>query len=791
MGLSSLAGAQGRLSGLDQRPENVGCSLLERPTASTGFRLEPVFEGLNVSRAVTMSQAPGDNSQWYIVERHGRVRSFRNAPDVDESETFLDIRGRFPSQDFDGEEGLKGLTFHPDWPGKPYAYASYVTPGEPLEWFVTRFETLDGGTTLDPETEAVLLHETGEKNLHLSGQTRFGPDGLLYIGVGDFGPSSTGQRTAVLQGSMLRIDVDDESGLYGIPADNPFANGGGAPEIFAWGLRQPWGWSFDRLTGEIWVGDVGKEEREEIDIITRGGNYGWSTWEGTLCKKSSCETEGFLEPIVDFQRDEARCIVGGFVYRGAAIPELFGKYIFGDWSTREVHALHLEEGLSPRRERIDSPDGERVLSFSERADGEIFVVAGSKIFQLLPEVESDAPSFPRLLSRVPCVQPENPAEPLAGLIPYAVNAPFWSDNAEKTRWFAIPDGTTIQVGADGNWDFPIGAVFLKHFKLAGQAIETRLFVRHADGGWGGYSYEWNDQQTDAVLLEAGKSKRIAGQNWVYPSRGDCLGCHTPAAGHVLGVETAQMHRAFTYPATGRTANQLATFEHIGLFSEPLPSPLDALPALVDPTDESAPLDARARAYLHANCSQCHLPGNAIPTSFDLRFDTPLAEAGLCDIPPRGDTLGLPDARLIAPGAPERSVLAVRLGGIDEYRMPPIAKNLSDTRGVALIERWILSRTSCDDTSAATRFLRGDSNQDLEIDIADAVLTLLWLFASVEVPRCMEALDGNFDAEVNITDATFVLNFLFLGGLPPAAPFPRCDDVEEEHLGCEQPACPGA
>jgi len=280
------------------------------------------------------------------------------------------------------------------------------------------------------------------------------------------------------------------------------------------------------------------------------------------------------------------------------------------------------------------------------------------------------------------------------MIPYDVVLPFWSDNAVKERWFAIPDDTTIHVNDELDWEFPIGTVLMKSFRLAGKLIETRLFIRHDDGGWGGYSFEWNDQETDAFLLPDGKTKQIQGQTWTFPSRGDCLTCHTPAAGDVLGLETLQMNRPMTYPSTGLTANQLATFEHIGLFSEALPAAPADLPLLTPPGDAGQPLEERARSYLHANCSHCHRPGNPIDVSINLLYDTPLDDRNICNVNPAAGDLGVSGARILLPGDPARSILSLRMHSLGSDRMPPIGRNIVDSTGTSLIDQWIQAGNSC-------------------------------------------------------------------------------------------------
>jgi mono/diheme cytochrome c family protein len=223
-------------------------------------------------------------------------------------------------------------------------------------------------------------------------------------------------------------------------------------------------------------------------------------------------------------------------------------------------------------------------------------------------------------------------------------------------------------------------------------VETRLLMRHPDGTWAGYTYEWDDAQTDATLLPASKTKLVNGQTWYFPGRTECLQCHTAAAGFALGPEVGQLNGELAYPG-GRTANQLATLAHLGLVSVPLaggPAALPRYPASKDPE----PLEARAKAYLHANCSGCHRPGGTGRGPADFRYATPLAEMGVCDVAPQQGDLGILDARLLAPGDPLRSLLSVRLHALGTARMPPLGSGVVDLEGTGLVDAWIASLSRC-------------------------------------------------------------------------------------------------
>jgi uncharacterized repeat protein (TIGR03806 family) len=292
------------------------------------------------------------------------------------------------------------------------------------------------------------------------------------------------------------------------------------------------------------------------------------------------------------------------------------------------------------------------------------------------------------------VNPQNASQPASGLIPYQPAAAFWSDNATKERWLAIPNGTSIGRAADGDFSIPNGTVLMQHIRSDNQLVETRLFMRHPDGDWAGYSYEWNAQRTDATLVQGGKTVMVGTQNWIFPSGNDCLRCHTSAAGFALGLEAAQLNRDFIYASTGRTANQLRTLDTITMFTTPLGDPA-LQPTMPDPFDASVSLAQRARAYLHTNCAHCHRTGGTTPSSMDLRYSTPLSSTNACGTTPQSGDLGIGGAaRIVAPGSSANSVLVARMDRRDTNGMPPLASSIVDAAGVALMQQWIDGLATC-------------------------------------------------------------------------------------------------
>jgi uncharacterized repeat protein (TIGR03806 family) len=255
----------------------------------------------------------------------------------------------------------------------------------------------------------------------------------------------------------------------------------------------------------------------------------------------------------------------------------------------------------------------------------------------------------------------------------------------------LPDGSTVSRGG-GDWVLPAGTVLMKNFSLGGQLVETRLFMRHPDGEWAGYTYEWNDAQTAATRVRGGKTRVVGGQTWIYPSEDQCMTCHTSAAGFSLGLETRQLNRTMLYPSTGRTSDQLRTLDHIGVFDAPLPATITQI--MADPSDTGQPLAERARAYLHTNCAGCHRPGGPTTSSMDLLVTTAFGSTNTCNVVPATTDLGIANARLIAPGDAARSVLIARMSRRDVDGMPPLGSNVVDATGAALLQSWVNGLTGC-------------------------------------------------------------------------------------------------
>jgi uncharacterized repeat protein (TIGR03806 family) len=691
--------------GLDARPDNATCVAPARAAFGTIDVVEAFPNLPNIGSPTKALVEPVPNPRWFVLRKSGQLVVFDpdNATSVS---TFLDLSGVVRTN---SEGGLLGMAFHPDYPAVPEIFLYYTIDGPgSMRSVISRFILDDVSSPGAGTVEEIIIEVDQFADNHNGGDIAFGADDLLYIGLGDGGgggdPRETGQDTTNLLGSMLRIDVLDTGAGYNIPGGNRFAgntkcgptenNANDCPEIYAWGLRNPWRWSFDPPTGDLWLGDVGQGNWEEIDLILPGRNYGWDCREGAHDFETSGCTGPFEEPVAEYNHANGNVsITGGFVYRGSAIAGLQGRYVFADFASGRIWALEAD-GQGGFEELVSSGIG--ISSFAADQDGELYITDyfGGRIRQLV-QTSAGADLVPELLSDSGCVDPADITQPYAGLVPYDINAPFWSDGADKGRFIGIPDGTAISINARDDWEFPPGTVLVKNFRRSGRLIETRHLMRHPDGVWAGYTYEWNAAQTEATRVRNGKTENIDGDDWIFPDEAECLRCHTAVAGFALGPETSQMNRDFTYPQTGRTHNQLETFDVISMFASPLQGDPATLPAMPDPTDETADLGDRARAYLHTNCANCHQPGGPTPVNIDLRYTTLLPNTNACGIEPTSGDLGINMPQIIFAGDAARSVLVARMDDrLNVTAMPPLASILVDTDGVALITAWINGLSDC-------------------------------------------------------------------------------------------------
>ncbi|MFN0066242.1 MAG: PA14 domain-containing protein [Limisphaerales bacterium] len=950
-GMATVAAAP---HGLNERPSfaafHGGRLPPDAPTFSGNWSAVVAFPNLTFLNAMGLLPMPG-TSNLVVWEREGRIYHFPNERNTTARTLVLDLSPQCQGWD---DSGLLGIAFHPGFETNRhlFIYYTYVTPGTvrgsatarpptatPNRDRLERY-TLDANGVAIPGSVVIFIDQRSETVWHNGGGMFFHPrDGFLYLTNGDDANGGNNQRiNTSLHSGILRIDVDQRGGdvshpipkqplpggsrtaNYYIPNDNPFVGQAGVlEEFFALGLRSPHRMTIDPPTGRIFIGDVGEGSWEELSIIEPGDAFGrnfqWNRIEGrqgrTPAPRLTAPYIGIDHPAaVDYSHSEGAAIIGGYVYRGTEFAaDLGGKYVFGDNIANVVWLL--DESTTPPTKRLlctlprgpgPNPGNDYVglSSFGYDHGNELYLCQlsslGGRIYRL-QRGGPPAPRMPRLLSESGVFTNLATLAAVPGLIPYTVNSPLWSDGALKLRWMGIPDGTTIGFATNGEWGFPDGSVWVKHFDLpvndgdpaARRRLETRLLVRGTNGYVYGASYRWRPDHSDAEIVEGAQAEEIpilvprpvgglasadiggpvagstadlgdgyrltaggadiwgtsdqfryayeqrtgdfdvavrvasltetdlytkaglmvrdslnpnarhifalvfpsnaprnnndggyefqsrdtvggsaaaiyppvpnprvgfpstwlrlkrAGQvwtawsgadgetwrltatktlalpdtvyfglaltahtaggarataefrfrqqrsqTWYYPSRQDCLSCHTRAAGGVLGVKTRQSNGDFHFPQTGVTDNQLRAWNQAGYFAPALDeAQLAALPAVTTVTNDAASLEHRARSYLDANCSHCHRPGG-VNANWDARIETPLGLAGILGGTVQND-LGIPGARNVVARDLARSVLYQRVAtATASHKMPPIAKNVVDGPALLALAGWILS-----------------------------------------------------------------------------------------------------
>jgi glucose/arabinose dehydrogenase len=388
--------------------------------------LKQVFQNLQIDRPVWMSEAPDGSGRLFFVAQAGKIFIVKKNSDGGDAKEFLNIENRHPF--FDNEDGLMGIAWHRGFKtnGLFYVYYNQKNPADqhsqpqnyPFRSIVSEFKV----STNDPDvadmgSERILFQVQQPFSNHKGGELAFGPDGYLYLGLGDGGdatdPFGSGQNTGTLLAKMLRIDVNSRTTAgsgnrshelnYGIPSDNPFVNepdmgGRGArKEIFAYGLRNPWRYSFDRETGDLWVGDVGQDLWEEVDLVTKGGNYGWNVREGAHHFKPGPEGARYIDPVMEYphrpdmksqclfpDHPTGNCVIGGYVYRGKQFPALAGIYIYADYSPGNIYGFRYDRDahkVTAEGTLLQQPKG--ITSFAEDQDGELYVLTqGGQIYSI-------------------------------------------------------------------------------------------------------------------------------------------------------------------------------------------------------------------------------------------------------------------------------------------------------------------------------------------------------------------------------------------------------------------------
>jgi uncharacterized repeat protein (TIGR03806 family) len=688
--------------------------LLGSPEPPSPYVIERVFTNLVLRNPLYTAPLPGTNRLWIVQQggepdRPSLVLSVTNRDDIATHETVLTVDRHI----------VYGLTFHPGFASNRWVYVFINGPNGAAER-TNRIQRFTVEATAphrcDPASVVNVLEwaSTG----HDGGDLAFGHDGMLYITSGDGSSDSdtfdSGQDVSNLLATLIRIDVDHPTPgrAYSVPADNPFLQTPGArPEIWAYGFRNPFRLCVDEKTGDIWVGQNGQDLWETAHLVRRGDNYGWSVFEGShpFHPHRRRGPTPIVPPTIEHSHADFRSLTGGVVYYGDELPDLRGTYVYGDYGTGKIWgARHRDGRLVWQGELVDT--ALQIVAFRVDQRGRLLVVdIGGGLYRLVPRPPA-APGlpFPTRLSETRLFESVARHVPAPGLVPYDINAPGWADGARAQRFLALPGSAPMQYAGSRAFGFPNDSVLVQTLSLprregdpsTERRLETRLMIRQ-DGEWSGYSYRWNEDQTDAVLVpkegedfaldredSGGKPFR---QPWRIPSRAECLGCHSRAIGFVLSVTEPQLNRAVSPGGSDAVSrNQLSHFAALGLLKGlPAGEPSER-PALVNPYDASADLDRRARSYLHANCAVCHVAAGGGNSRMEFEITQAREAMNLIESRPQHDTFGLPNAMLVAPGHPEQSVLIHRLSRRGRGQMPPLFSHRVDNQAVALMRDWVSS-----------------------------------------------------------------------------------------------------
>ena len=760
--------------GINKRPPLTTSTVVGSPDPPLPYRPVRAFPQLKLNFPIAFDRVPGSETLLIIAQErsYGTAAVFKIKDDsnVSEAQMVLDI--------VDGGVAY-GIAFHPKFAENGYLYLGWngALDGGPKKTRVTRYAYDRDKHTIDAASALEII--SWESDGHNGGDLDFGLDGMLYVtsgdGTSDSDTNMRGQDLTQLTAKVLRIDIDhpDEGRAYSVPKDNPFIGQKDGdkeivPETWAYGLRNPWRLTVDPKTGHLWVGNNGQDLWEQIYFVRKGDNYGWSVYEGghIFYADRKLGPHPHAPPAADHPHSEARSLTGGVVYYGDKLPELRGAYIYGDYSTGRIWGIrHNSTSVTWNQLLADTPFN--ISGFGLDSRGELLVAdhkgnGEGGFYYLEPTPPQTQPTtFPRKLSESGLFASVAGHKMQPGVVPYSVNSPLWSDGAHKERFIAIPDKAgqdmRIEFTTNRGWKFPDETVLVKSFAFetvpgdpaSRRWIETR-FLTKQQGEWAGYSYLWNEEQTDAELVAAEGADReyevhvprsrehpdgLKKLTWRYPSRTECMVCHSRAANFVLGLTELQMNKDHDYG--GVVENQLSLLERLGMLKvaayadtlnfhkedlkkegldeKAVKKQIEALtkikdqrkaaetssllggpPAryrkLADPYDAGQPLEARARSYLHANCSVCHVEAGGGNAQIDLEYGVALDKMKIIDQPPLHHKFDLPEARLIAPGHPERSVLLYRMShrGIGSGQMPQLATNLVDHAAVKLMEEWIRS-----------------------------------------------------------------------------------------------------
>lgn len=701
------------------------------PEPPDAYQVRSVFPGVQFDFPTSLEMLQG-TGRLLVTEIGGKIWSFKKTSTVQRRDLVLDLVGILPVKPGDQELKLFSAAVHPNFRENHFMYVCYTCPTDGLHTRVSRFTLTETDPPLAlPATEQIIIQWPAGG--HNGGCLRFGKDGLLYISTGDgTGPYppdglTTGQDVSDLLGAVLRIDIDriDGDQPYTVPVDNPFvAMPGARPEIWAYGLRNPWKFGIDPLTNDVFVADNGWESWEMVHHVRSGSNCGWPVMEGRVSLRSEVKTgpTPIIPPVKDHPHTEANSVIGGPVYRGKRVPNLQGSFVYGDYITGTIWSVNADRDGTYRHQTLVDTDL-RIVAFGEGDGGEIYVVDydfTGQIYELIPSGRKDmSADFPRRLSQTGLFRSMEPVTPASGVVPYQLRVDRWLDGAQAQRWIAIPDSETADIrrSQQGFSIFPDGTVLVKHLRLpqtSGSFLNLETQILHLDQGqWNPYSYLWDESGMDAQLIDSVGANRplllsadekiSVEKTWHVGARNECRMCHNAGSHFVLGFVPDQLDR--NVQIAGMTKKQMDYLADQRIITTTESVGTDKAVSLVDPHDSTQSINDRARSYLHVNCSMCHHPRGSAIVSFYLRRDLPFDDLNTNKGTGIG-TFGMRNARIIVPGDPYRSVLMYRMSKLGYARMPYIGSQVVDSKAVALIDQWIRSLSADNGESNSNPLIEG-------------------------------------------------------------------------------------
>jgi putative heme-binding domain-containing protein len=673
-----------------------------------------------------------DAERYFVCELGGKLWSFPHDPHVGQADLVVDLKSAIKSYDperYHGVDSVYSLVFDPNFEENRFVYVCLIfatKSGAQLEdgSRISRFEvSRSEPPTIDVHTELPIISWLvgGHNGCDLA----FDNSGCLLISTGDAtAPAppdglNTGQDCSDLLSSILRIDVRQATREqpYQIPPDNPFLDMPGVrPEIWAFGFRNPWRIAIDEPSGELWVGDVGWEKWEMVHRVVRGGNYGWPIREGFELLRPEVEPgpSPILPPRIALPHTDSASITGGFVYRGQRLPAIADQYLFGDWTNGRIWAVPVDDH-SPHAEVASGQL--RIIAFEADRDGEPLIVnhlGETTLFRLEANTDYEtellaSQAFPRRLSETGLFVDVARQQPASGVIRFEVNHPQWQDGAVGSHYLALPGQETVTAYNspqpvdvlamfNSRMHYPAGTVLAKTLTMPADPdvnrpsdVKLETQVLHFDGRlWRGYSYRWDTQQSDALLVDAaGEEMAVPGSDtlrWRIHSRSECLQCHNPWPETTLAFTPEQLHQ----PERGARSNWLQLVEAGFVVTKQSNQQGIAPEACVrEPlVSHGQDVTRRARSYLHANCAHCHQNGAGAGVTLSLRMQDQADEMLAIDQRPTKGEFGILDSRIIAAGAPTQSALVYRMASSSLGHMPHIGAREVDFAGLALVSDWI-------------------------------------------------------------------------------------------------------